>query len=74
VKPPASASKLYGKKCAHSGGELTAKSIWNFMVAQKSLRDLAAKPLNASATEETRKTSRARPRGKKHRVGTHEVA
>ena len=54
--------------------ELTAKSVWNFMVAQKSLMDLAAKPLNTSATEETGKTPRARPRGKKRPVGTHGAA
>jgi hypothetical protein len=54
--------------------ELTAKSVWNFMVAQKSLMDLAAKPLNTSATEETRKTSRPQQRGKKRQVGKHEPA
>ena len=62
------------KKCAASWGELTAKSVWNFVVAQKSLRDRAAKPVKAEATEETRKTPGARPRGKKQAVGTREAA
>ena len=43
--------------------ELTAKSIWNFLVAQKSLIDLAGNPLNTSAAEETRKTSHTPAKG-----------
>ena len=62
------------KEVRTSWRELTIKSVWNFMVAQKSLMDLAAKPLKASATEDTGKTPRGRPRGKKRPVGTHGVA
>ena len=43
--------------------ELTAKSVLNFMVAQKSLMDLAAKPQTTPAAGETRETPR--PRGRK---------
>lgn len=54
-----------------SWGELTAKSVWNFVVAQQSLRNLAAKPL---ATAETRKIPRARPRAKKRAGRTRKAA
>ena len=62
------------KEVRTSWGELTQKSIWNFVVVQKSLRDLAAKPLKALATKETHKSPPARARGKKQTVRTREVA
>jgi hypothetical protein len=54
-----------------SWGELTAKSVWNFVAARQSLRNLAAKPL---ATAETRKIPRARPRAKKRAGRTRKAA
>jgi hypothetical protein len=62
------------KEVRTSWGALTQKSIWNFLVAQKSLRDLAAKPLKASVTKATRKSSPVRPRGKKSAVRKREDA
>ncbi len=52
-----------------SWAELTEKSVRNLVTAQKSLMDLAVKPIKASATEEVRKAHRGRPRPKKQRVG-----
>jgi hypothetical protein len=62
------------KEARASWGELTEKSARNFATAQKSLMDLAAKPRKPSATEETRKTPRARPRHKKQPFAAHEAA
>jgi hypothetical protein len=62
------------KEVSTSWGELTQKSIASFVVAQKSLRDLAAKPLKAMAADKTRETSPARARGKKRAVRTRETA
>jgi len=55
-------------------GELTEKSVRNLVTAQKSLMDLATKPIKALAKHETRKTPRAGPRHKKHPVETHAAA
>lgn len=55
-------------------GQLTEKSVRNLVTAQKSLMDLAVKPLKTSAREETRKAPHARPRRKKEPVETHEAA
>ena len=57
-----------------SWGELTAKSVWNFVVAQQSLRSHAAKPQTAKATAEARKSPSARPRAKKQAARTREAA
>ena len=62
------------KEARTSWGELTEKSVRNLVSAQKSLMDIAVKPIRASATEETRKTPRARPRHKKQPVEEHEAA
>jgi len=62
------------KEVSTSLGELAQKSIGNFVVAQKSLRDLAAKPLKAMAADKTRETSPARAKGKKQAVRTREAA
>jgi hypothetical protein len=62
------------KEARTSWGELTQKSVHNIVTAQKSLMDLAVKPLRASATEEYRKTPRARARRKKQFVVEHEAA
>src|SRR5271167_409409 len=61
------------KEALASWGELTEKSVKNLVAAQKSLMDLAGKPVKA-ATEETRKTPRARPRHKKQPFAAHEAA
>jgi len=57
-----------------SWGELAQKSIGNFVVAQKSLRDLAAKPLKASAAVKTHKSPRTRAKGKNQTVRTRQAA
>lgn len=57
-----------------SWGELTAKSVWNFVVAQQSLRSHAAKPQTAKATAEARKSPSARPRAEKQAGRTREAA
>jgi len=62
------------KEARTSWGELTQKSVRNIVTAQKSLMDLAVKPLRTSATEEFRKTPRARPRHKKQPFEQHEAA
>jgi len=62
------------KEVSTSWGELTQESIGNFVVAQKSLRDLAAKPLKAMAADKTRETSPARAKGKKQAVRKRETA
>lgn len=56
-------------------GELTEKSVHNLVKAQKSLMDLAVKPVKVlSAKEETRKVPAARPRRKREHIATHEAA
>jgi len=62
------------KEARTSFGELTEKSIRNLVTAQKSLMDLAVKPGKAHAVEATRKTPRARARGKKQHLELHKVA
>jgi hypothetical protein len=62
------------KEVRTSWGELTQKSIWNFVVVQKSLRDLAAKRVRALAAEKTHQSPPARARGKKQTVRTRKVA
>ena len=57
-----------------SWGKLTQKSVHNIVTAQKSLMDLAVKPLRASATEKTRRNHRVRPRRKKQIFEQHEAA
>jgi hypothetical protein len=62
------------KEARTSFVELTEKSVRNLVTAQKSLMDLAVKPIRASAEEEAPKTPHARPRHKKHPVETHVAA
>jgi hypothetical protein len=52
--------KIARKEASPSLGELTEKSVKNFVTAEKSLLDLAMKPLRGSHAEEGRK-SRRRP-------------
>jgi hypothetical protein len=62
------------KEARTSFVELTEKSVRNFVTTQKSLMDLAVKPIRASAAAEVRKTPHARPRHKKHPVEAHVAA
>jgi len=62
------------KEARTSLGELTEKSVRNLVTAQKSLMDLAVKLGKAHAVEATRKTPRARARGKKQHLELHKVA
>jgi len=61
------------KEARTSFVELTEKSVRNFVTAEKSLLDVAVKPVKASSTEKVPKTPRARSRGKKHPVEKHSV-
>jgi len=53
------------KEPSTSWAELTEKSVRNLVTAQKSLMDLAIKPIKEPVTDEVRKASRARPRARK---------
>jgi len=51
------------KEARASWDEVTARSVWNLVIARESLKGLPIKPVKAPPTEETQKTPRARPRG-----------
>jgi hypothetical protein len=51
------------KEARAAWDEVTARSMWNLVIARQSLKELA-KPVKASPNEETRKTPRVRPRSK----------
>ncbi|MGO9273302.1 MAG: hypothetical protein ACLQOO_24210 [Terriglobia bacterium] len=61
------------KEARASWDEVTVRSMWNLVMARKSLMDLPIKPVKAPPTEETRETPRARPRAKKQPVGAHDA-
>jgi len=69
--------KAARKEAPPSLGELTEKSMKNFVTAEKSLLDLAMKPIHGAAAENGRKTRRRRgtPRtAKKHPTTAKAVA
>ncbi len=62
------------KEARASWDEVTARSVWNLVIARKSLMDLPIKPVKAPPTEETQESPRVRSRGKKQPVGAHDAA
>jgi len=62
------------KEARASWDEVTARTMWNFVIARESLKNLPVKPVKASAAEEPRETPRARTRGhKRPPVGARET-
>jgi len=61
------------KEAQPSWGDLTEKSLKNFVTAEKSLLDLAMKPMKKAGREEGRKALRPRRAAKKETAGTREA-
>jgi hypothetical protein len=66
--------KAVQKEARASFAELTQKSVRNFVSAQKSLLDLAVKPVKGPVKAEMPKPVRGRARRRRAAVETHEAA